>query len=375
MRITKKEINNLLYGSIPTNELKSIAFEKKSKLFGNTITFSPKVFIPLTTLCRDHCSYCTFVKSPTEGGLYLTESEVLSIANSGQHYNCTEALFTLGDKPELKWTEAKEFLILNNCESTDQYLESMMQNVLDKTSLFPHANPGLMNEDEIKRFKKCSPSGGIMIESFSDRLLKRGGPHYKCQTKNTKLRVETINAAETIKYPMTTGLLIGIGQNEEELVNDLLQIGNLAKNNKCIQEVIIQNFVPKQNTLMSSFPEPESDFFLRVIAVSRLILPNHVSLQAPPNLSQDFSTLLDSGINDLGGISPVTIDMVNPDKLWPNLDNLKQTVINSNQVLKSRLPIYPNFIEKEWISQNIYEKVLDVIDENGYTIFTTMETI
>ncbi len=375
MRITKKEINNLLYGSIPTNELKSIAFEKKSKLFGNTITFSPKVFIPLTTLCRDHCSYCTFVKSPTEGGLYLTESEFLSIANSGQHYNCTEALFTLGDKPELKWTEAKEFLILNNCESTDQYLESMMQNVLDKTSLFPHANPGLMNEDEIKRFKKCSPSGGIMIESFSDRLLKRGGPHYKCQTKNTKLRVETINAAETIKYPMTTGLLIGIGQNEEELVNDLLQIGNLAKNNKCIQEVIIQNFVPKQNTLMSSFPEPESDFFLRVIAVSRLILPNHVSLQAPPNLSQDFSTLLDSGINDLGGISPVTIDMVNPDKLWPNLDNLKQTVINSNQVLKSRLPIYPNFIEKEWISRNIYEKVLDVIDENGYTIFTTMETI
>tara|TARA_B100000029_G_scaffold310711_1_gene303229 strand:+ start:53 stop:1180 length:1128 start_codon:yes stop_codon:yes gene_type:complete len=375
MRITKKEINNLLYGSIPTNELKSIAFEKKSKLFGNTITFSPKVFIPLTTLCRDHCSYCTFVKSPTEGGLYLTESEVLSIANSGQHYNCTEALFTLGDKPELKWTEAKEFLILHNCESTDQYLESMMQNVLDKTSLFPHANPGLMNEDEIKRFKKCSPSGGIMIESFSDRLLKRGGPHYKCQTKNTKLRVETINAAETIKYPMTTGLLIGIGQNEEELVNDLLQIGNLAKNNKCIQEVIIQNFVPKQNTLMSSFPEPESDFFLRVIAVSRLILPNHVSLQAPPNLSKDFSTLLDSGINDLGGISPVTIDMVNPDKLWPNLDNLKQTVINSNQVLKSRLPIYPNFIEKEWISQNIYEKVLDVIDENGYTIFTTMETI
>ena len=375
MRITKKEINNLLYGSIPTNELKSIAFEKKSKLFGNTITFSPKVFIPLTTLCRDHCSYCTFVKSPTEGGLYLTESEVLSIANSGQHYNCTEALFTLGDKPELKWTEAKEFLILHNCESTDQYLESMMQNVLDKTSLFPHANPGLMNEDEIKRFKKCSPSGGIMIESFSDRLLKRGGPHYKCQTKNTKLRVETINAAETIKYPMTTGLLIGIGQNEEELVNDLLQIGNLAKNNKCIQEVIIQNFVPKQNTLMSSFPEPESDFFLRVIAVSRLILPNHVSLQAPPNLSKDFSTLLDSGINDLGGISPVTIDMVNPDKLWPNLDNLKQTVINSNQVLKSRLPIYPNFIEKEWISRNIYEKVLDVIDENGYTIFTTMETI
>ena len=152
MRIEKKEIANLLFGSISTNELKSIAYEKKTRLFEDAITFSPKVFIPLTTLCRDHCSYCTFVKSPSEGGLYLSISEVLSLANAGQHYNCTEALFTLGDKPELKWTYAREFLTSNNCKSTDEYLVQMMQSVLDETSLFPHANPGLMNEDEIERF-------------------------------------------------------------------------------------------------------------------------------------------------------------------------------------------------------------------------------
>ena len=174
---------------------------------------------------------------------------------------------------------------------------------------------------------------------------------------------------------MTTGLLIGIGQNQEELVGDLFEIANLTYKYNCVQEVIIQNFVPKQNTLMSNFPEPAIDLFLRVIAVSRIILPDHVSLQAPPNLSKDFATLLDTGINDLGGISPLTIDMVNPDKLWPNLDNLKEIVKNSNQILKSRLPIYPNFIDDEWLSPNIYEKVLEAIDEDGYTKFTTMETI
>ena len=375
MRIEKKEIANLLFGSISTNELKSIAYEKKTRLFEDAISFSPKVFVPLTTLCRDHCSYCTFVKSPSEGGLYLSESEVLSLANPGQHYNCTEALFTLGDKPELKWTYAREFLTSNNCKSTDEYLVQMMKSVVDETSLFPHANPGLMNEDEIKSFKNCSPSGGIMIESFSDRLLERGEPHYKCHTKKPELRINTIKAAENIKYPMTTGLLIGIGQNQEELVGDLFEIANLTYKYNCVQEVIIQNFVPKQNTLMSNFPEPAIDLFLRVIAVSRIILPDHVSLQAPPNLSKDFATLLDTGINDLGGISPLTIDMVNPDKLWPNLDNLKEKVNNSNQILKSRLPIYPNFIDDAWLSPNIYEKVLEAIDEDGYTKFTTMETI
>ena len=375
MSIDKNKIKQLIYGRIPTEDLKEIAFQKKSELFNNIITFSPKVFIPLTTLCRDHCSYCTFVKSPSDGGLYLTESEVLSIAQAGESKYCTEALFTLGDKPELKWDEAKDFLSMQGCVSTDEYLLNMMKSVVNNTSLFPHANPGLMTKEEMNSYKEHSVSGGIMIETFSKRLMNKGMPHFKCTTKSPHLRIDTISAANSIKYPITTGLLIGIGQNENEIVDDLFNLANLTRRYACIQEVIIQNFVSKVNTIMSKASEPKFDFFTRVIAVSRIILPNHVSLQAPPNLSEDIAKLLNSGINDLGGISPVTIDLVNPDRLWPELKSLRRLVQTSNQVLMSRLPIYPNFISKEWMSLNMYERSQNVIDEHGYTNFTTMKSI
>ena len=375
MNVNKKQIKELVYGDIPTQELKSIAFEKKKQLFGENLSFSPKVFIPLTTLCQDHCSYCTFVKTPGEGGLYLTESEVLAIAKAGELSSCTEALFTLGDKPELKWKEAQEFLSLNHCISTDEYLLNMMKSIVNETTLFPHANPGLMTKKEIINFKKYSISGGVMIETFSNRLMDRGNPHYKCTTKSPDLRVKTIKAANEIKYPMTTGLLIGIGQNEDEVVDDLWSIAKLTREFECVQEVIIQNFVPKVNTLMANFPEPALDFFCRVIATSRIILPDQTSLQVPPNLTQDLSLLLDSGINDLGGISPLTIDLVNPDKLWPDLNSLSVKVQESNQKLRSRLPIYPDFINEDWLNPEMHERVKNAIDENGYTKFTTMESI
>ena len=375
MSIDKNKIKQLIYGRIPTEDLKEIAFQKKNELFNNIITFSPKVFIPLTTLCRDHCSYCTFVKSPSDGGLYLTESEVLSIAQAGESKYCTEALFTLGDKPELKWDEAKDFLSMQGCVSTDEYLLNMMKSVVNNTSLFPHANPGLMTKEEMNSYKEHSVSGGIMIETFSKRLMNKGMPHFKCTTKSPHLRIDTISAANSIKYPITTGLLIGIGQNENEIVDDLFNLANLTRRYACIQEVIIQNFVSKVNTIMSKASEPKFDFFIRVIAVSRIVLPNHVSLQAPPNLSEDIAKLLNSGINDLGGISPVTIDLVNPDRLWPELKSLRRLVQTSNQILMSRLPIYPNFISKEWMSLNMYERSQNVIDEHGYTNFTTMKSI
>ena len=375
MNVNKKQIKELVYGDIPTQELKSIAFEKKKQLFGENLSFSPKVFIPLTTLCQDHCSYCTFVKTPGEGGLYLTESEVLAIAKAGELSSCSEALFTLGDKPELKWKEAQEFLSLNHCISTDEYLLNMMKSIVNETTLFPHANPGLMTKKEIINFKQYSISGGVMIETFSNRLMERGNPHYKCKTKSPDLRVKTIKAANEIKYPMTTGLLVGIGQNEDEVVDDLWSIANLTREFECVQEVIIQNFVPKVNTLMANFPEPALDFFCRVIATSRIILPDQTSLQVPPNLTQDLSLLLDSGINDLGGISPLTIDLVNPDKLWPDLNSLSVKVQESNQKLRSRLPIYPDFINEDWLNPEMHERVKNAIDENGYTKFTTMESI
>ena len=229
MNINKNKIKELVYGRISTQELKSIAFEKKKELFSDILTFSPKVFIPLTTLCQDHCSYCTLVKTPSEGGVYLTEAEVLAIAQAGESSNCTEALFTLGDKPEIKWSEARDFLSINGCSSTDKYLLNMMKRVVDETTLFPHANPGLMNEKEIENYKQYSVSGGVMIESFSDSLLNVGNPHFKCSTKSPHLRVSTIKAANNVKYPMTTGLLIGIGQNKEEVVEDLWSMYNLTK--------------------------------------------------------------------------------------------------------------------------------------------------
>jgi len=375
MNINKNQIKELVYGKVSTQELKSIAFDKKKELYSNILTFSPKVFIPLTTLCQDHCSYCTFVKAPSEGGTYLKESEVLAIAQAGESFNCSEALFTLGDKPERKWNDAKEFLSINDCCSTDEYLLNMMKSVIDHTMLFPHANPGLMNENEIINYRQYSVSGGLMIESFSTRLLTVGNPHYKCSTKSPQLRINTIKAANNVKYPMTTGLLIGIGQNENEVVEDLWDMYNLTKKFECIQEVIIQNFVPKVNTLMAYSPEPTFDFFCRLLAVTRIILPGKVAIQAPPNLTQDYSKLLDSGINDLGGISPLTIDLVNPDKLWPDLSTLTMVVEESNQKLISRLPVYPEFINKEWLSPEMHERVINVVDKNGYTEFTTIESI
>ena len=251
----------------------------------------------------------------------------------------------------------------------------MMKSIVNETTLFPHANPGLMTKKEIINFKQYSISGGVMIETFSNRLMDRGNPHYKCTTKSPDLRVKTIKAANEIKYPMTTGLLIGIGQNEDEVVDDLWSIAKLTREFECVQEVIIQNFVPKVNTLMANFPEPALDFFCRVIATSRIILPDQTSLQVPPNLTQDLSLLLDSGINDLGGISPLTIDLVNPDKLWPDLNSLSVKVQESNQKLRSRLPIYPDFINEDWLNPEMHERVKNAIDENGYTKFTTMESI
>ena len=372
MDISENKIYDLIYGDKPILELKEEAMQRKYSTYGTTVTFSPKVFIPLTTLCRDHCTYCTFVKSPTDGGVYLTVEEVLSIAEAGESAYCTEALFTLGDKPEDKWKEAKNFLSNNNCNSTSEYLTSLMEIVNRKTTLFPHANPGLMSKEDIIEYKKHSVSGGLMIETFSTRLLNKGHPHYMCKTKSPNLRVQTIEYANTIKYPMTTGLLIGIGQDQREIARDLWGLYNLVNKYSCIQEVIIQNFVPKMNTLMKNSPEPSTDLFTRVLAVARIILPTNISIQAPPNLINDVSLLLESGINDLGGVSPLTIDLVNPDKLWPQLDHLTNIVSGTGQVLKSRLPVYPSYIDRKWLDDKNYEKVITVIDSDGYTRFDKM---
>jgi len=361
-----KKIENHLFGDITTDELSEKAFIIKKETFGTAITFSPKVFIPLTTMCQDSCGYCTFVKSPKDGGTYLNFDEVDVIAKVGDENDCYEALFTLGDKPEKKWKEAQSQLNHLGFSTTHEYLVENMKRVNNKYRLFPHANPGLMEKKEILDLKKYSPSGGLMLETFSSNVTNPGRPHYKAKTKNINDRIKTIENAQEIKYPITTGLLLGITETKQELIDDIEQLVLFSRKNKSIQEIILQNFRAKQNTLMKDSPEITNDLFLRIIATVRIFLPVHISLQVPPNLISTIDEYLISGINDLGGISPKTIDWVNPDHLWPDLNNLRNSIDNTNQILIPRLPVYPNFINKQWLDEKIYEKVINVINVDGY---------
>ena len=361
-----KNIADHLFGDITTNELTENAYSIKKQEFGTNISFSPKVFIPLTTLCQDSCGYCTFVKSPNQGGTYLNFEELDAIGKVVDENNCYEALFTLGDKPEKKWEEARIQLKNFGFISTHDYLLENMKRINDKYRLFPHANPGLMTKKEIKDFKNHSPSGGLMLETFSKNVMKRGKPHFNAKTKIIEDRLETINNAEEAKYPITTGLLLGITETKEELIQDIENLILFTRKNKSIQEIILQNFRAKRNTNMKNNPEIINDLFLRIIATVRILLPIHISLQVPPNLIPSIDKFLISGINDLGGISPKTIDWVNPDHLWPDLNKLQNQIQNSGQFLKPRLPVYPSFINKEWLSEKMFEKVSNVINEDGY---------
>ena len=366
MSTLDKKIENYIFGNIPTSELLDKAYDIKVQNFGKTITYSPKVFIPLTTLCQDACAYCTFVKTPKDGGTYLTFEEVDAIANVGEKSGCFEALFTLGDKPEIKWSFAKEELERLGFSTTFDYLIENAKRVNEKYHLFTHINPGLMSRKEIKEYRQHSPSGGLMLESFSKNLSQKGKAHYGAKTKDINLRLETLENAMSEKYPMTTGLLLGITDTKNEIIQDIYQLIQTCKINTSIQEVILQNFRAKQNTLMKNHSEIVNDLFMRIIATTRLFLPNHISLQIPPNLASNIELFLKSGINDLGGISPKTIDWVNPDHNWPNLIELKNVIKQTDQNLIPRLPVYPSYINKDWLSPSIYEKVSSVVNENGY---------
>jgi len=317
-------------------------------------------------LCQDSCAYCTFVKSPKEGGTYLNYEEVDAIASVGVSAGCYEALFTLGDKPELKWDFALEQLNTFGFSSTHEYLIENMKKIHNKHNIFPHANPGLMSRDEIINYKRFSPSGGLMLESYSPKLLEKGKAHYKAKTKQIELRLETLENAQEVKYPMTTGLLIGITETKDELIEDIFRLIETCNKNSAVQEIILQNFRAKQNTLMRNNAEVINDLFLRIIATVRIFLHGHISLQVPPNLLPEVEIYLTSGINDLGGISPKTIDWVNPDHLWPDIENLEKLTLKSGQSLIKRLPVYPKFINNEWLSPRVLEKVSNVIDKDGY---------
>ncbi len=339
----------------------------REQAFGSLVTYSPKVFIPLTHLCRDVCHYCTFAKPPRRGErAYLSVDEVLAVARAGAEAGCREALFTLGDKPELRYRVAREELAELGFESTAAYLAHCAEAVLRETGLLPHANPGVLDDHELAALRRVSASQGIMLETASERLSTRGLPHFGSPDKLPSVRLDCLDRMGALRIPTTSGILIGIGETRRERVEALLALREQHERHGHLQEVIVQNFRAKADTKMFAAPEPSVSDHLWTIAVARLILPPEISLQAPPNLSAgDFPRLLEAGINDWGGVSPVTPDHVNPEAPWPELDRLEAATAEAGFTLVPRLPTYPTFLGPEWLDEAVRPAVLAASDGLG----------
>ena len=347
-----------------------VASDMRDRGRGRTVTFSPKVFIPLTRMCRDFCGYCTFRQSPDEADrLYMTPDEVLAVARAGQRLGCTEALFTLGERPEQRYPEAKAWLGQHGFGSTLEYLAHCCQLVLEETTLLPHPNPGTMSRHEMARLKDVSASMGIMLESTSESLCAPGGAHEFAPSKRPRARLKTLETAGQLGVPFTTGVLVGIGDSREERIDALLAIADLHQRYGHIQEVIIQNFRAKPDTAMAEHEDAETEEMLWSVAMARLILGPDVNLQVPPNLSQrDYPIYLQAGINDWGGVSPLTIDYVNPEAPWPQIGDLQRRTEEMGFVLKPRFPIYPEFFldKSDGVSSPVAQRLRGLADEDGY---------
>lgn len=350
-------------------DLLPIAAALRDKGHGRVQTWSPKVFIPLTQLCRNLCHYCTFSQPPRPGeAAYLTREQVLEIARAGRDAGCTEALFTLGDKPELRFAAAREELARLGHATTISYLAEMCAAVRDETGLLPHVNAGVMTRDEMALLRTVSASQGLMLESVSDRLCGKGGAHYRSPDKAPAARLETIRLAGELRIPFTTGILIGIGETREERIDALVAIRDLHAEYGHIQEVIVQNFRAKPRTVMADAPEPDMAELLWTIAAARLILGPAMNIQVPPNLSaDDFGRLMEAGINDWGGVSPVTPDHVNPERPWPEIERLAEATEAGGRLLVARLPVYPAYVHDAatWQDQAMIPALLAAADATG----------
>ncbi|HTR22926.1 MAG TPA: 7,8-didemethyl-8-hydroxy-5-deazariboflavin synthase CofG [Terriglobales bacterium] len=336
------------------------------------ITYSRKVFIPLTNLCRDYCGYCTFRRDPGQPGAHtMTPDEVMAVVRAGERMGCTEALLSLGDKPELIFPEIRETLRRLGYRSTLHYLDAMCEKILRESSLLPHPNPGLMSEDWLRRLSRVAPSMGLMLETTSDRLLIKNAAHDNAPDKVPAKRLRVIEDAGRRKIPFTTGILIGIGETLDERVDTLIAIRDLHARYGHIQEVIVQNFRAKAGTRMAHWPEPGREDMLRTIAVARLLMPE-MNIQAPPNLSDPhYADLLDAGINDWGGISPLTPDFINPEKPWPHLDELRRRTEGKGFELRQRLPVYPEFIAQAATQSDLLSQRLATAAAGGTQDFAS----
>lgn len=352
--------------SEPVRPLLDETSRMRDEAHGRTITYSRKVFIPVTTMCRDTCTYCTFVKPPGAGGEFLTPDDVLAIARAGDELDCTEALLTLGDRPEDKWFQARDFLDSQGVASTIDYVVQVSELIRTETRLFPHANPGIMTEADIAKLRPTNLSMGLMLENISDRLTEPGMPHHNCPDKVPSVRVDTIVAAGRQKVPFTSGILVGIGETPTEVVDSLFALAELQDEYGHIQEFIIQNFRAKANTRMRNSPEPEIPYFVRVVALARWILGAEANVQVPPNLTSDFAVYIEAGINDWGGVSPLTIDWVNPEAPWPALDRLSDVTRSAGFDLRPRLPVYPEYLSSEWIDPVLLTAAVNRTADDGY---------
>ena len=358
-----------LIGEAPLPALLDAAAAVRDRFKGRSVSYSRKVFIPLTHLCRDYCGYCTFRADPQVGVQpYMTPDEVLTVAHAGRQAGCKEALFSLGDQPERVFPEAKDFLKTLGFDSTLEYLAAMCELVLEKTGLLPHSNPGLMGLDDLRRLRETNVSAGLMLESASPRLLRPGGAHWKAPDKVPSLRLRTIENAGELSMAFTTGILIGIGETSEERVDALLAIRAAHERHGHVQEVIIQPFRAKPDIRMAQAPEPSNEDLQRTIAVARLILGGQMNIQSPPNLlSEDYPDLLKAGINDWGGVSPVTKDFINPEAAWPQISSLAARTASAGFVLRERLAIYPEFsARKEFVNDRLEPRVRKLRGDDGY---------
>jgi FO synthase len=331
------------------------------------VTYSPKVFIPLTKLCRDVCHYCTFARPPRRGErAYMSEEEVLTVARAGAAAGCREALFTLGDKPELRYRAARAELAALGCETTVEYLARCAKLVLEETGVLPHTNPGVLAREELALLRSVSVSQGLMLESASERLSARGMPHFGSPDKVPAARLETIRLAGELRIPFTTGILIGIGETRRERLEALVAIRELGERHGHIQEVIVQNFRAKPGTKMAGHAEPSVDELLWTAAAARVLLGPDWHIQCPPNLSGDnFGRLLDAGIDDWGGVSPLTIDHVNPEAPWPEVERLSAETEARGLSLAPRLAVYPEYVSERWLAAGVLSHALHAADGDG----------
>ncbi|REJ80218.1 MAG: 7,8-didemethyl-8-hydroxy-5-deazariboflavin synthase subunit CofH [Acidobacteria bacterium] len=359
--------------AVPLAELLHRAAALRDQGWGERVSFSKKVFLPLTHLCRDICHYCVFAQPPKPGeAAYLSPERLLQVARPAAEAGCKEALFTLGDKPELRWKAAREGLAALGHETTLGYLAEAAELVFRETGLLPHLNPGLMTAEDLRTLRPLAPSMGIMLESVSERLLEKGQAHYGCPDKAPAARVETLRLAGEARVPFTSGVLIGIGETRAERLEALLALAAVQRAYGHLQEVIVQNFRAKPDTRMADAPEPSEQELLWTVAVARLVLGPEMSLQVPPNLSDlgsgALERLVEAGINDWGGVSPITPDFVNPEAPWPQLDELRRRTEAAGKELLERLTIYPRYAldAEHWVDPALRGAVLQRIDASGY---------